>query len=121
MKGKKANILFKIVLEKAFNKLKWSFIYNTLSYFQIPPKITSLIMSYITSSKTTILINGTRTKFFTPSRGICRGDPLSPYIFILCMEVLSRNITKKINQKFWHSIKTLPKEGATSLTPIFCR
>lgn len=37
----------------------------------------------------TILINGTRINFFDPTQGIRQGDPISLYIFILCMEVLS--------------------------------
>lgn len=43
-------------------------------------------------------------KFFSPSRGIQQGDPLSPYIFILCMDYLSYLITHVVNQKKWKPI-----------------
>jgi len=91
----------KIDLKKVFDKIEWSYVRNTLQSFGFPPMITGVIMSCISTSKVAILVNGIRTEFFEPSRGIRQGDPMSTYIFILCMEKLSHNINMAIPKKCW--------------------
>lgn len=97
-------MLLKLDLEKAFDRLEWSFIRRTLLYFNISPPLVSLIMSCVTTSSISILINGTRTPYFTPTRGIRQGDPLSPYLFIMCMEMLSRSIPLLVDYLQWKPI-----------------
>lgn len=60
----------KIDLTKAFDCLEWSFIKETLDWFGFPKTLTSLIMSYLTSSSISVLWNGEITPSFLPSRGI---------------------------------------------------
>lgn len=61
-------------------------------------------MSCISTTTTSILFNGTLTSFFTLTRGIRQGDPLSPYLFILCMEMFSRSISIAVDHNIWHPI-----------------
>ena len=91
----------KIDLTKAFESLEWAFIRETLLGFKFPVKLVNIIMKVITSPSISVLWNGEITSDFLPSRGIRQGDPLSPYIFVLCMERLSQLIQEKINLKLW--------------------
>ncbi|KAK9984647.1 hypothetical protein SO802_034172 [Lithocarpus litseifolius] len=70
-------------------------------------------MSCVSSSTTSILVNGGALNSFLPSRGLRQGDPLSPYLFILCMKVLGRIIEDKCSQKVWNPLK------ASSSGPAF--
>lgn len=66
-------------------------------------------MSCISSSHISIQINEGKTSFFKSTRGIRQGDPLSHYIFIMCMELLSRRINHEFDLLNWTSISTCPK------------
>ena len=107
----------KLDLEKAYDRLEWSFIRDTLKLFRVPTKLVSLIMSCISSSSISILFNGDALEPFNPSHGICQEDPLSPYLFILCMEVLGALIENKCHEKFWNPVKS--SQGGPAFLPLF--
>ena len=91
----------KVDLSKAYDSLEWSFIQDTLNFFQVPSALNKLIMSCITTCTMQVLWHGHPGAQFHPLRGIRQGDPLSPYIFTLCMERLSRMIQYEVDQKRW--------------------
>ncbi|GLT55618.1 hypothetical protein SLA2020_287230 [Shorea laevis] len=64
-----------------------------------------MIMNCVCTTSTSICVNGSLSNEFLPSRGIRQGDPISPYIFILCMEYLSLLIEKECQQGSWTPIK----------------
>lgn len=84
--------MLKLDLDKAFDRLEWSFIDSSLLHMNFPQPLIKLIMDCGTTSSISILVNGTPTPFFQPSRGIRQEDPLFPDLFIICMESLSRSI-----------------------------
>jgi hypothetical protein len=63
-----------------------SFIQNVMLDVGLHMEITEVIMSYVTSVATNVKWNGQRVTYFNPQRRIRRGDPISPYLFILCMD-----------------------------------
>lgn len=85
-----------------------------LLFFKFPPNMTKLIMSCVTTSIIAVLVNDSKINFFNPNRGIRQGDPMSPYIFILCMEILSRYINHQFDIKQWIPIKICTKGPALS-------
>ena len=103
-RGKVGFLAVKIDLEKAYDRLEWHFILDMLLFFKIPESFIHVIMSCITTFSISILLNREKLEPFKPSRGIRQGDPLSSYIFILCMEFLSFLIHERCEESLWDPI-----------------
>lgn len=89
---KMAGMLLKIDLSKAFDKLSWMYIQKTLTSFGFLPIWIRWVMSLISSTFFSILVNRIPLTPFQPTRGIRQGDPLSPFLFVLMAEGLGRII-----------------------------
>ena len=113
-KGRGDYMTLKIDLEKAYNKLEWSFIRDMLICFNIPKNLIDLTMSCISSVSTLLLFNGRALEHFLPTRGIRQGNPLSPYMFIMCMDYLGQLIQETCEDKSWIPIKASRRGPAFS-------
>ena len=88
-------LLLSIDFQQAFDSISWKFVSKTLDYFNFGPSFKSWIKLFQSGTESCILQNGFLSEYFYLQRGCRQGDPISPYIFILCAEVLSNMIRKE--------------------------
>lgn len=86
---KNCSMAVKTDMSKAYDRIEWEFIKQVLQRMGFHNKFIRLIMQCITTVTYSYLVNDAVYGSVKPCRGIRQGDPLSPYIFILCGEVLS--------------------------------
>ena len=92
-------MLLLIDFEKAFDSVSHKFIYKALEMFNFGTSIKRWIKIFYSEMFSSININGCMSKRFKVERGCRQGDPLSPYIFLLCAELLNSLIKKNKNIK----------------------
>ncbi|GAU40964.1 hypothetical protein TSUD_187210 [Trifolium subterraneum] len=95
-------------MAKAYDRVKWDFLEATLTSMGFPGFLVQTIMKCVTTVKFAILINGHPSQDFIPQWGLRQGDPLSPYLFILCADVLSGLISKAQSDHLIHGVKIAP-------------
>lgn len=103
--SKKGRLGIKIDLAKALDKMEWSFVKTVLINFGFHLNFVNWITQCISTPTFSILLNGSPVGFFKGSRVLRHGDPLSSYLFIISMELLSRLIYKVESQNLPKGIK----------------
>lgn len=98
--------VLKVDMRKAFDSLKWEFILRVLRAARFPEVFIKWIEQCITTPSFSINVNGDLCGFFDGKQGVRQGDPISPYLFVIAMEVFARLLQAGFNSG---SIKYHPK------------
>ncbi|KAL9663716.1 hypothetical protein QQ045_019107 [Rhodiola kirilowii] len=114
--GRKCYGSLKLDMSKAFDRVEWRYLKLLLLRFGFKEDWVSMILNYVSSVRYAFPINGKITSFFVPERGLRQGDPLSPYLFILCSEWLSHSLSKFQSDRIIEGIKI--SRGALQITHL---
>ncbi|GJX07043.1 RNA-directed DNA polymerase, eukaryota, reverse transcriptase zinc-binding domain protein [Tanacetum coccineum] len=88
---------FKVDIKKAYDTVNWEFLRAVLVQFGIHDTMINWIMVCLTTASFSLYVNGEIHGFFKSKRGLRQGDPISPYLFTLIMEVLNLMIKRHIS------------------------
>ena len=75
--------------EKAFDRVDWVFLFKTLTHMGFGPSFIKWVQLFYNKIRSAVLVEGYRSGFFFPSRGVRQGCPLSPLLYVISIEVLA--------------------------------
>ena len=104
-------LILLVDFEKAFDSLSWKYIHEILPKFNLGPNFIKWISMFQNDSQSRVILNGHLSTPFKLKRGCRQGDPISPYIFILCSEMLALAFKNEPN---FEGIKVLHKDHRLS-------
>ena len=98
-------MLIKNDMANAFDRVKLSFLYKVLYSFVFSSAFINLIKACMNKAWIAPSVNGRSTNFFQATRGLRQGCPLSPFLYILMADTLSRKLTTGKNDGIILGIK----------------
>ena len=94
-KGKNNLMATKLDMSKAYDRVKWAFLEVMMRKLGFGERWIGLILMCVKTVSYSILINGKPKGRITPTRGLRQGDPISPYLFLLCAEGLTAMLNRE--------------------------
>ena len=85
--------------KKAFDSVDWVFMEKVLKHFGFGKDTIKWVSAFYKDIKSSIIVNGQASSRFHIERGCRQGDPIIPWLFILCAEVLACRIREEENIK----------------------
>lgn len=104
-KGKKGYLGLKLDMSKAYDRVEWCFLEKMMLKIGFPESYTKMVMKCVETAEFSVLVNGQPSRKFRPSRGLRQGDPISPFLFVLCAEGLSTLLRDAESKKLIHGVK----------------
>jgi hypothetical protein len=113
-KGKTGYAAIKLDMSKAYDRVEWCFLQDMMRKLGFHPRWIDLIMKCVSSLSYRIKVNRVLTEPFLPERGLQQGDPLSPYLFLLCAEGFSVLLKKAEEEGNLKGVRVCPGAPAVS-------
>lgn len=98
-KGGAPRCAIKIDIMKAYDTVRWGFLLRAMKHMGFPARFIEWTWQCISSAHFSICINGEMVDFFEGKRGLRQGDPISPYLFLLVMEVFGKMLGKAFEEE----------------------
>ena len=91
---KSSYMAVKLDMSKAYDRVEWIFLERVMRKLGFNERWINLMMVCVKTISYSVLLNGEPKGLIRSTRGIRQGDPLSPFLFLLCTEGLHRLISK---------------------------
>ncbi|XP_062014305.1 uncharacterized protein LOC133730800 [Rosa rugosa] len=108
---------YELDMSKAYDRVEWRFIEAVMTSMGFDQVWIQWIMGCVTTVTYSFILNGEPRGQLVPSRGLRQGDSISPYLFLLCSEGLSRMLTKAEESDQLHGVKIA--SDAPSINHLF--
>lgn len=111
----KPSCLMKLDMKKAYDTIDGEFLQERMVELRFPAKFTQSVMTCVKTPRFTLMINGSFHGYFESKRGLRQGDPISPLLFVICMEYLSKIMMKMCD---FEAFKFHPRCKSLKLTHL---
>ncbi|PNX59439.1 cysteine-rich receptor-like protein kinase, partial [Trifolium pratense] len=98
-------LLLKVDFERAYDTVNWSFLEYMMLRMGFALGWIKWIRACIFNSSMSVLVNGSPTEDFVVGKGLRQGDPLSPFLFLIAAEGLTRMMQKAVGNGIFHGYK----------------
>ena len=93
--GGNHQMTLKLDMSKAYDRVEWGYLERIMINLSFPSRWIRLVMTCVRTVTYSVVINGSPCGHIVSTRGLRQGDPLSLYLFLLCMKGFSSLIKKR--------------------------